>query len=379
MSNSARLNGMTWNHSRGFDPMVAASREYSKINPGVEIAWERRSLQAFADRPIREMTNDYDLVVIDHPHVGEVARDGILVALDTVGRVAELKELEKHSIGLSHQSYNLQGHQWALAIDAATPVASYREDLLSDPPSRWDDVVGLAKRQRVAFALIPLNAIVTFMGLAKNLGHEIAVGECLIDPGAGRFVLDTMKEILALMDPRCLELDPIGVLEWMANEADGPAYTPFGYGYTNYSRAGYCRYPVTFIDAPGFCESDPGGTVLGGTGISVSNSSQHREIAVDFAFWIAGPEIQQGLFFESGGQPGHAAAWESDTCNKATRDFFRNTRRTLEAAWLRPRYLGYMKFQDLAGDIVHACLRNDLDVGSALEKLQDAYLISRRG
>ena len=377
MSNIATLRGITWDHSRGFDPMVAASRQYSEINPGVEIAWERRSLQAFADRPIRELTNDFDLVVIDHPHVGEVARDEILVALDTVGRAVELEELEKHSVGRSHQSYNFRGHQWALAIDAATPVASYREDLLSIPPSRWDDVVDLARRQKVAFALIPVNAISTFMGLARNLGHEIAAGECLIDPDAGRFVLDTMKEIQALMDPRCLELDPIGILEWMANEQGGPAYSPFGYGYTNYSRAGYCRFPVTFIDAPGFKDNSPGGTVLGGAGISVSSSTLHREIAVDFAFWIAGPEMQQGLFFESGGQPGHAVAWESDNCNRATRDFFRNTRRTLETAWLRPRYPGYMTFQDLAGDIVHAFLRNELDVCSALERLQGAYRMSR--
>ena len=377
MSNITTLKGMTWDHSRGFDPMVAAARRYSEINPGTEIVWEKRSLQAFADRPIRDMTNDYDLVVIDHPHVGEVARDGNLLALDTVGRTAELEELEKNSVGLSHQSYNFQDHQWALAIDAATPVASYREDLLSDPPSSWDEVLELARRLKVAFALIPVNAIVTFMGMARNLGHEIAAAECLIEPDGGRFVLEAMKEIQALMDPRCLDLDPVGVLEWMANEVDGPAYTPFGYGYTNYSRVGYCQYPVTFVDAPGFNKYGPGGTVLGGTGISVSSSTLHREIAVDFAFWIAGPEIQQGLYFESGGQPGHAVAWESDTCNCATRNFFRNTRRTLESAWLRPRYLGYMTFQDLAGDIVHACLRNELDVGSALERLQDAYQTSR--
>lgn len=59
VSSIKRLKGMTWDHSRGFDPMVFASRWYSEINPGIEIAWEKRSLQAFADHPIREMTNDY--------------------------------------------------------------------------------------------------------------------------------------------------------------------------------------------------------------------------------------------------------------------------------------------------------------------------------
>ena len=30
---------------------------------------DKRPLQAFADRPIEEMTDDYDLIVIDYPHV----------------------------------------------------------------------------------------------------------------------------------------------------------------------------------------------------------------------------------------------------------------------------------------------------------------------
>ena len=58
----------------------------------------------------------------------------------------------------------------------------------------------------------------------------------------------------------------------------------------------------------------------------------------------------------SGGQPAHAAAWEDDACNALTGAFFRNTRQTLNTAWLRPRYEGYMTLQDRAGDIVHACL-----------------------
>jgi len=96
-------------------------------------------------------------------------------------------------------------------------------------------------------------------------------------------------------------------------------------------------------------------------------------VAVDYAFWIAGAECQKGLYFTSGGQPGHAAAWQDAGCNAASRDFFRNTRRTLETAWLRPRYDGYMGFQDRAGDIVHACLRGDTDTGATLEQLQAAY------
>jgi multiple sugar transport system substrate-binding protein len=113
--------------------------------------------------------------------------------------------------------------------------------------------------------------------------------------------------------------------------------------------------------------------VIGGTGIAVSARSAHRDVAVDYAFWIAGAECQKGLFFESGGQPGNAVAWEDDACNAASRNFFRNTRQTLETAYLRPRHDGYMGFQDRGGELVHACLRGDASVAATVELLQSAW------
>lgn len=378
MGETVRLRGMTWDHSRGYDPMIATSKRFAEMHPGVSIAWEKRSLQAFADRPIEEMAGEYDLMVIDHPHVGEVARSGQLLALDTLGREGELDTLAAQSVGVSHRSYEFDGHQWALAIDAATPVAAFRPDQLSMAPTRWSEVLELARGGSVAFALIPINALMTFFGLARNMDCAVAEDPgLLIERAQGRHVLELMMEIAGLMDARCLTLDPIGVLEWMGRTADGPIYAPFGYGYTNYSRSGYCRFPLTFADAPGIGDNGPRGTAIGGTGIAVSASSAHSAVAADYAFWIAGAQCQAGIYFSSGGQPGNAVAWEDDACNAACRDFFRNTRRTLETAWLRPRYDGYMRLQDHAGDIVHACLRGDIGIESALDKLQSAYLESR--
>lgn len=370
------LRGMTWDHSRGYDPMVATSEAFSKAHPGVKITWEKRSLQAFADRPIEEMADAYDLMVIDHPHVGEVARSGLLLALDGKGHEPELRALSGQSVGASHPSYEFGGHQWALAIDAATPVAAFRPDLIDAAPTDWSEVMELARDGQVAFALIPINALMTFMGLARNIGAELA-GERFIDPEAGATVLDLMSGVMALMDPRCLTLDPIGIYEWMGRNALAPAYSPFGYGYTNYSRDGYCRFPLVFADAPGVNGAGPGGTVIGGTGIAVSAISRHRDIATDYAFWIAGADCQSGLFFDAGGQPGNAVAWESAHCNEASRNFFRNTRATLESSWLRPRYDGYMEFQDQGGDIVHAFLRGDAAAKETLDALEAAYVESR--
>ena len=378
MADAVHLRGMTWDHSRGFDPMVATSEAYAADHPGVTISWEKRSLQAFADRPIEEMADSYDLMVIDHPHVGEVARGGLLLPLDGLGRDDELATLAAQSVGVSHASYRFDDRQWALAIDAATPVACYRADRMEAPPTRWSEVLELARSGQVAFALIPINALMTFFGMAVNRGHAVAEDGVLCTREAATDVLETMREIVALMDPRCLTLDPIGIYEWMGRQASAPSYSPFGYGYTNYSRDGYCRFPLVFADAPALGRSGPSGTVIGGTGIAVSAASANRDIAVDYAFWIAGAECQKGLFFDSGGQPANAVAWDDDACNAAARDFFRNTRRTLETAWLRPRHDGYMAFQDEGGEIVHACLRGEASVGDTVERLLQVWEGNRR-
>lgn len=372
------LRGMTWDHARGFDPMVATATEWSRLHPDVTITWEKRSLQAFADRPIREMADTYDLMVIDHPHVGEVAAEGNLLALDIPEHEAGLTALAEQSVGLSHPSYVFGGRQWALAIDAATPVAAFRPDRIDAAPTRWQEAKALAARGQVGFALIPVNALMTYLGLARNMDYPVADDPAhLMQPDHATHILEELREIVALIDARCLTLDPIGVYEWMGRDPDGPAYSPFGYGYTNYSRAGFCPHPLVFADAPGFGENGPRGTVLGGTGIAVSAYTCHPQTACDYAFWIAGADCQRGIYFAAGGQPGNAVAWEDADCNAACRNFFRRTRRTHDTAWLRPRYNGYMQLQDIGGDIVHACLSGTLTVPEAIAHLDDAYRKTR--
>lgn len=370
---------MTWDHARGYDPMVATTADWARLHPGVSITWEKRSLQSFADRPIREMADTYDLMVIDHPHVGEVAAEGNLLPLDAPARAGELAALAAQSVGLSHPSYVFGGRQWALAIDAATPVAAFRPDRIDAAPAHWEDAKVLAAQGRVALALIPINALMTFFGLARNMEYPVAEDPAhLMQPDHAAHILAEVREIAALVDPRCLTLDPIGIYDWMGHDPDGPAYSPFGYGYTNYSRAGFCPHPLVFADAPGFGDNGPRGTVLGGTGIAVSAFTRHPQVACDHAFWLAGAACQRGVYFTAGGQPGNAAAWEDDACNAACRNFFRNTRQTLETAWLRPRYNGYMQLQDLGGDIVHACLTGDLTEAEAIARLDAAYRKTRR-
>ena len=124
------------------------------------------------------------------------------------------------------------------------------------------------------------------------------------------------------------------------------ACSPLIYGYVNYSIDGFRPNLVAFADIPAAGDDGPAWLALGGTGIGVSAFSANRAAAIDFAYWIAGGEVQRGPYASDGGQPAHTDAWEDETVNKATTSFYAATRKTLEAAWVRPRHKGYMDFQE---------------------------------
>ncbi|MBB3144229.1 multiple sugar transport system substrate-binding protein [Phyllobacterium trifolii] len=366
-----KLKGMTWSHPRGYDPMVACSKLW-KEQTGVEIEWEKRSLQDFESFPVEELARKYDLIVIDHPHVGQITAENCLAPLDVTGREAEQQALSAGSVGQSYPSYHWQGRQWAFPIDTATQVCAWRPDLLEDSPASWDEVMGLAKAGRVLLPLRPPHSLMTFYTLSGNLGSPCAVTGQLIDLESGIRTFEMMREIVALIDPACFEMDPIAALERMGEAGSHIACSPLIYGYVNYSIDGFRPNLVAFADIPAAGDDGPAGSALGGTGIGVSAFSANRAAAIDFAYWIAGGEVQRGPYASEGGQPAHTDAWEDETVNKATTSFYAATRKTLEAAWVRPRHKGYMDFQEAASGRLNAGLlqrhaaRNVIDDLNAL-------------
>ncbi len=351
-----RLKGMTWSHPRGFDPMVACSAVWVE-KTGVQIEWEKRSLQDFESFPVEELARAYDLIVIDHPHVGQITDEGCLSPLDIPGREAERAALAAGSVGQSYPSYFWRGQQWAFPIDAATQVLAWRPDLLDAAPTTWAEVIALAKEGRVLLPLRPPHSLMSFYTLAGNLGAPCKVeGDTLIDPAIGAQVWEMLREITDLVDPACSGWDPIAVFEEMAKSGSTIACAPLIYGYVNYAIPGFRPNLIRFADMPVAGGNGPVGSALGGTGIAVSAFSTAKDAAIDFAYWIASGDIQRGAFAAAGGQPGHAAAWEDDTVNTATSDFYKATRATLQGAWVRPRHNGYMALQEAASQRITAGL-----------------------
>ncbi len=367
------LRGITWGHTRGYLPMVATAQRFSELHPRIQVTWKKRSLQQFADAPIEQLADEYDLLVIDHPSCGHAAARGVLLPLDNYLSAEFLAAQFANSVGRSHLSYFHGGHQWALATDAATPVSGYRPDLLERAgavlPETWSELLDLAGRGLVAIPAIAIDSLMNFYMLCLALGEEpFHSNSHVVSEDTGVAALGMLKQLLDLCDPECLQRNPIATWDLLAR-SDSHAFCPFAYGYSNYARAGYADHILEFGELVRFDSGTQLCSTLGGAGLAISSRCEHVAAALRYCEYVAGAECQKTLYFDSGGQPGHRAAWLDTEVNRRCRGFFAATLSTLDHAYLRPRFDGYILFQDAAGALVHSFLKGALSASDGVAEM----------
>lgn len=382
MPDIRRLKGITWDHMRGFTSVVATAQRFHELHPDVDIDWRKRSLQEFADKPLSQLATEYDLLVIDHPWAGFAAANGILTNLSALLSAGFLADQAENSVGQSHPSYNFDGKQWGLAIDAACPVSAYRPDLLekhdAEVPDTFDELIELADRGLVCCPSIALDTYGNFLNLLTAAGEVIFPNEDEVaNRDAALTALERLKSISDRVAPMFFDLNPIRTLEYMSQNNEY-AYAPWTYGYTNYSREGYAPNRLEFGDVIGMRADEPGSTMLGGAGLAVSANCRHPDIAKAYAEFTGSEAIQNGIYFEAGGQPGHRSAWTNPKLDAECAGFFRRTLPTLDRAFVRPRYAGYLDFQDTACLHIHDFLRHGGDVAKTLDTVNRIYRETRK-
>ncbi|MBC7463805.1 MAG: sugar ABC transporter substrate-binding protein [Actinobacteria bacterium] len=345
-----QLRGMTWDHPRGLDSVVS-SNELLIEKCGVSIEWTARSLLAFGDQPIEEFYRDYDLLVIDHPHVPDAVHANGIVPFENLISEDVMSELARTSVGNSHNSYKYQGKQWALAIDTAAQVSAFRADKADGVPIFWSGVITEARKKTVLWAHKPVDAFSTFATLMAQKGKGLYDNGIYVDEDTAEESLEFMVELATLVPDWCATSNPIDAVEILATTNDF-AHAVCMYGYSNYSRKGFREHLVRYDDVPSF-DGRASGSQLGGAGIAVSSASTNQAAAGNAAAFLSLPEVQSGEYGLNSGQPGNLAAWKSYQLNEVANNFFFNTLRTLERAWVRPRILGWPDVQFQSSLIIH--------------------------
>ena len=370
---------ITWNHPPGKNALLAAAAE-ARAAGSLDIEWQAHSLEHFESHPIDDLAQNFDLIVLDHPHLGEALALGSLQPLDAVVGPERIAAWASESVGPSFSSYSAGGSQWALPLDAATQVAVQKPRLLGGAavPETWDEVDALSRRVPVALSLAGPHAFLTFASICAALGDPVgglpkggSGGDDLdvegrtgfTGPATASAVLERMRAIGSRAPAGTETQNPIALLQRMT-DTDDVAYCPLVYGYVNYSSP-----ELRFADAPA---TEPGGrrgSTIGGTGLAVSAHTEVTPELVAHIEWLMSPEAQRRFIPEHDGQPSSREAWLDAEVNRASHDFYRSTLATIEDSWVRPRFSGYIAVQSAASTVVRSVAAGDSSVAEGVDAL----------
>lgn len=372
------LRGMTWDHRRAVDPLVHTLAAFRSGHPDIDVQWTSRPLHGFEFTPVGELARSFDLIVLDHPFAGAIAATGCLLPLDDLAGGQD-----DGFVGPSLQSYVHSGHLWALPVDAACQVAVSRPDLMSRldeaAPADWAGLLQLGARARrqEMFLAIPLRGVHGLMSLftlCANLGRPFGEGgndAPPMDRATCAQVLDLLRDVLALAPTECLDWNSIDLHDQMALR-DDLVFCPAVYGFVTYAEADRAL-PLRFHDLPG--PNGPQGSTIGGTGLGISALCAAPEAAMAYARYLARPDTQRA-FAAHHGQPAHVSAWQDPAIDARFGGCFAATRCTIEAAWIRPRHNGYLRYQAEAGPLIEAHLRKEMGEAALYDALCRSFAAS---
>ena len=361
---------MTWDHPRGFESLVESNPSLIQACD-ISVEWQARSLLAFGDQHISEFYKEFDLMIIDHPHVPDAVHANAVLPVTEFLTSEQVEILERTSVGQSHNSYMYQGKIWSLAIDTAAQVSAYRPDKADGSPIFWSDVLDQARAGRLLWAHKPVDAFSTFATLCAQLGKPLASTQNFVESDVATQALDLMVELAGLVPDFCLTSNPIDIAERLST-SDDYAFGVCMYGYSNYSRDGFKKNILIYDDVPSF-DGQASGSQLGGAGIAISSASANPKAAAIAAFYLSEPGIQSSVYGRAGGQPGNLVAWKNHALNQITRNFFENTLRTLERAWVRPRILGWPDVQYQSSLIIHEILKKKSYTSGDITAIQGTF------
>lgn len=375
------LRGITWNHRRAIDPLIATLAAFRTKHFEIDIDWSSRPLHGFEFTPIADLATTFDLIVLDHPFAGHIAATGCLEPLDALFT----DELRSSFVGPSLESYMYDERTWAMPIDAACQVAVARSDLLGaldhEVPRTWEAMFALGKGARrrgqwLAIGLKGVHALMTLFTLCANLGRPCSVttDRPLLDTEAARAALDALRRLLSYCPPDVLDWNSIALHDHMV-ERDDLVYCPAVYCYATYAESDV-RRPLRFHDLPGLVTATASGSTIGGTGLGISASSSHREAARTYVQYLAQSATQRA-FAEHHGQPARREVWDDPVIDARFGATYSGTLRTIESAWIRPRYPGYLSLQFQGGDLVERHLRGQISESFLFERLEKLHATVR--
>ncbi|MTI15909.1 extracellular solute-binding protein [Rhodobacteraceae bacterium RKSG542] len=362
------LTGVTWGHIRAIDPLRVASLSYSHLFKDVSVQWNVRTLADFEHQPLEELVQHVDFVVFDHPYCGKLFNEQIFEPLKLAGLEADKAS---NFIGRSLETYQYRGRTMGAPIDGATNHAVYRQDLLeavgAEVPKSWQDVIDLGHRvqlegKKLGFAARGHHGLLVLAALCANAGKPwgTTVGEPFaIDKDCLSDCVDALLELLPLCSAESCDWNAIDLHNAMTLR-DDIVYTPCVYGYAVYGEKNIYQNRLAFSNLPGRYEPFEAGSVIGGAAIGMSAFCKYKAEAQNYLSWLLKAEVQSDYFAAFHGQPARVECWDNAEIDDRFNGYYSSIRRSMETAWIRPRFYGYQEFESQSGDRLELLLRGNI-------------------
>lgn len=352
------LRGLTWDHPRAFDGLFTETKRFNALDNGTSIEWDIHSLRGFEATPIAETAVDYDLIILDHPFMGDATNSKALVDLQAHLDPEVLDILRTSFVGHSFESYEYGGGLWALPIDAASQASVYRPDLLGGTvPRSFAEVTELGRRGGLGLSLANPHTFMAYLGIAASLGADISgTAARLVPEDVALQTLSILRQWARYVPEAAFDWSSIGLLEAMAT-SDTVTYCPMVFSFNTYAQipaAGrkQLRYGGIPATSAALTHQHP---VLGGTGLAVSASSNNVTAAIDAVLHFVAEDAQRRMAME-GGQAAHETVWSASAAPTINGTFFLDCAPAQRGAVLRPRWPNYIELQNSAGQL----LKDDL-------------------
>lgn len=360
--------GLTWDHPRGRNALEATAARFSADGADT-LTWSVQPLEGFESTPIDELAAQYDLLVLDHPHMGDAIAAECLIPLDELFSAEALAEWSTAAVGPTFDSYVVDGRSWALPLDAATQVSARRPGMIPDTPLTWSDALELAQHGGVAPSLAGPHAFLSLCSIAVSIGADPAADQEFLPASVFDEAVELLREFAARAPEGTAELNPIGLLDRMSTVGD-IHYIPLVYGYAPYStRVGDAR--IAFGLPP--LASGGIGATLGGTGIAVTRRCSSSPALLEHISWLMSDEAQRRVIPAHDGQPSARSAWTDTDVDDAAGGFYSGTLDALEHSWVRPRFAGYVPVQTEASRLIRRAIEGSLTLRAAHHRIAAAF------
>lgn len=376
------LRGITWQNPRGYDPLVAASEIWMQSHPEVHVVWEQLPWYRFEEAVLGSLARGdgtYDLIMFDHPWTGKLASEGWLIPWEELVAPSDLEALTARVVAPSTESYCLDGHQWALPLDAACHAGLYRRDLcdVADLPMEWESVKdwALARHRPGEFypLVLSLEGVLgtcLFLSLMAGVGapafHDAAHPAC--DKAAARKVLGLLKELIAFTPPGSTHWGPWDIYDAMS-QRDDIAFSPSIFAYVNYFTSAPRQREFRLCRVPGFAGGRVGRPILGGVGVGVARASGNPVLAGSLGWFLMGETVQKDIFPTHSGQPATRASWADPEINRERHGFYTALAENMRTAYTRPRYPAFHALELEVGRLLQFFWDDEASLDQTLSRI----------